>query len=147
MKLLKCDKQSSDIMPFPNLGNMLALRKASPDGGGFTHDKPGRGYDEMHIMHYDSGRAESTQIEDIQDFWKREYDFVIMDLPAVLDDPSVTTIGRLADEVIVVVESERERAEVITTAMESMSSAHVTIKGVILNKRRYYIPEWLYKTL
>ncbi len=147
MKLLKFDKHSSAIMPFPNLGNMLALRKASPDGCDGTSQRAEHGYDEMHIMHYANGKAESNQIEDIQDFWKKEYDFVVMDLPAILDDPSVTTIARLADEVIVVVESERERSEVITTAIESMNSANVTIKGIILNKRRYYIPDWLYKTL
>ena len=57
------------------------------------------------------------------------------------------TLARLADEVILVVEAERERMEVIKSTQEILAEAKANLTGIILNKRNFYIPKWLYKTL
>ena len=48
------------------------------------------------------------------------------------------------DLLILVIESERVRREVIINAKEQMEKTNVDIIGVVLNKQRYHIPNWIY---
>jgi len=45
------------------------------------------------------------------------------------------------------VEAERTRWEVAENARKSIKSGNGNVLGVVLNKRRYHIPNWLYKRL
>jgi len=56
-------------------------------------------------------------------------------------------IADLMDGVILVVEAEKTRWEVASRAKEDLLQANSKILGVILNRRQFHIPEWLYKTL
>jgi len=47
------------------------------------------------------------------------------------------------DGVILVVEAERTKAEVVRKIRKELESAGVNILGVVLNKKRNYIPEYL----
>jgi hypothetical protein len=47
--------------------------------------------------------------------------------------------------VILVVESERTRKRTAMWAKEQVEGAGGKLLGVVLNKRKYYIPDWLYK--
>jgi Mrp family chromosome partitioning ATPase len=49
--------------------------------------------------------------------------------------------------VILVVESGKTRRQVALTAKRKLEGAGGKILGVVLNKRRYYIPEFVYKRL
>lgn len=141
MNLIKFSREdNSEEGPFPNLGNMIAVRKGNP-----TENLPSR-VDKLYMLQH-SNQGKSTGLEDLQSLWRKEYEFVIMDLPPVLDDPRVPTLARLADEVILVVEAERERMEVIKSTQEILAEAKANLTGIILNKRNFYIPKWLYKTL
>jgi uncharacterized protein involved in exopolysaccharide biosynthesis/Mrp family chromosome partitioning ATPase len=89
---------------------------------------------------------DSKPFANLLSLWKREYSFVLLDMPAIEE-----TIGggslKLADGVILVVEAGRTRWEVIQQAKEMLTQAQVNILGVVLNKRQFPIPEWLYRTL
>ena len=78
---------------------------------------------------------------------KREYSIVIFDGPALQDDKGGTQIARIMDGVILVVEAENTRWEVAQHAKERLLEAGANILGVVLNKRRFYIPDWLHKML
>jgi Mrp family chromosome partitioning ATPase len=56
-------------------------------------------------------------------------------------------IAALMDGVVLVVEAEKTRWEVANKVREALVQADANVLGVILNKRRFHIPEWLYKTL
>jgi len=79
-------------------------------------------------------------------YWKNEYRFVIFDSPALEEENHAVTLGNIVDGVILVVEAETIRWEVALRAKERLTKSG-TIIGGILNKRRFYVPSWLYKTL
>jgi Mrp family chromosome partitioning ATPase len=49
--------------------------------------------------------------------------------------------------IVLVVEAERARREVVKQSITKISRAGSTIFGVVLNKRRYYVPKWAYNRL
>jgi len=51
------------------------------------------------------------------------------------------------DGVILVVEAERTKAEVIRKIRKDLEATGVNILGVVLNKKRSYIPEYLERFL
>jgi uncharacterized protein involved in exopolysaccharide biosynthesis/Mrp family chromosome partitioning ATPase len=78
---------------------------------------------------------------------KREYSHIIFDLPSVQEHSPAMQIAGLMDGVILVVEAESTRWEVASRAKEDLLQANSKLLGVILNKRKMHIPDWLYRTL
>jgi uncharacterized protein involved in exopolysaccharide biosynthesis/Mrp family chromosome partitioning ATPase len=89
---------------------------------------------------------DSKPFANLLSLWKREYRFVLLDMPAIEETIGAGSL-KLADGVILVVEAGRTRWEVIQQAKEILTQAQVNILGVVLNKRQFPIPEWLYRTL
>lgn len=78
---------------------------------------------------------------------KKPYSFVVIDLPALSQASFVPRLSGLCDDVVMVVEAERLRWEVVRRAKEQLAKSQANILGVVLNKRRFHIPPWLYQTL
>jgi capsular exopolysaccharide synthesis family protein len=78
---------------------------------------------------------------------KREYSHIICDLPPLQEHSSAMRIAGMMDGVVLVVEAEKTRWEVAGKAKEELLQAHSKLLGVILNKRRFHIPGWLYRRL
>jgi Mrp family chromosome partitioning ATPase len=51
------------------------------------------------------------------------------------------------DGVVLVVEAEKTRWPVAENVRDKIKGSGGNILGIVLNKRRYYIPEWVYKKL
>ena len=96
---------------------------------------------------------EKSESFNVEKFFRRlalikdQYRFVVLDLPALDDMSSAVGLACLCDGVVLVVESERLRWEAIKSHKDSLVNANANILGVVLNKRRFPIPEWLYETL
>ena len=78
---------------------------------------------------------------------RTQYRFIVLDLPALDEMSSVIGLAGLCDGLVLVVESERFRWEAIKSHKDSLVNANANILGVVINKRRFPIPEWLYQTL
>ena len=71
----------------------------------------------------------------------------------IIDGPPVTLyseaceLARLSNGVILVVKAESTRWEVAGEAKRLLQQSNAQILGTILNKRRYYIPRWIYRFL
>lgn len=78
---------------------------------------------------------------------KKDYRFVVIDLPAVNEASWAVRLARLCDGVGLVVEAERSRWEVVRKTKELLVNSNAKVIGVVINKRRFYIPRWLYRTL
>jgi glycerophosphoryl diester phosphodiesterase len=52
-----------------------------------------------------------------------------------------------SDGVVMVIESGKLRRQVAIRAKQELQDAGARILGVVLNKRKYHIPNWLYKRL
>jgi len=107
----------------------------------------------LHILSAGSVKVNLSQIFDSDRFSKRlssikeHYRFIVFDLPAVSQTSIVPRLASLCDGVIIVVEAERLRWEVVQRVKERLVKAEADVLGVVLNKRRFPIPAWLYRTL
>jgi Mrp family chromosome partitioning ATPase len=83
-------------------------------------------------------------------FWeclKERYDLILVDSAAVSKSPEGIEIARRVDGVVLVVEAEKTRWQVVENLKEKIQNVGGNIIGVVFNKRRFYIPEALYKRL
>jgi capsular exopolysaccharide synthesis family protein len=75
---------------------------------------------------------------------KAKFDYVIWDGSAVFSSSDASVVASLFDGVLLVVECERTRWEVVQDAKERLTKAGGKLLGVALNRRRYYIPKAIY---
>jgi Mrp family chromosome partitioning ATPase len=85
--------------------------------------------------------------EDFLALLRREGSFVVLDCPPVLESATAARLCHLADSVILVVESERTRRHVAREASTRLRLANANVRGVVLNKKQFHLPTWLYERL
>ena len=79
-------------------------------------------------------------LEDI----RGHYDFVILDCPPVLEASDAQVICQKVDGVVIIVEANRLRYEVLTACLDELSPQSRLV-GYIFNKRQFFIPDFLYR--
>jgi capsular exopolysaccharide synthesis family protein len=78
---------------------------------------------------------------------KKKYQYILVDSPPVIPFIDATRICDVTDGVVLVVESEQTRSEVVDHALDKLKSAGAEILGTILNKREFHIPKGIYRFL
>jgi capsular exopolysaccharide synthesis family protein len=91
--------------------------------------------------------ADSREFSEHLNLWKMEYDFVILDIPAIFQTSSTLKLSRLVDAVVLVVEAEKVRCDSVRKALVQLGQAKANVLGIVLNKRMFHIPEWLYNRI
>jgi len=76
-----------------------------------------------------------------------EFDYVLLDTPAIHSYGDAALLAQLTDGIILVVGSNSTRREPARMAKESMEAARVPILGAVLNKRTFPMPEVIYRNL
>lgn len=76
---------------------------------------------------------------------KSMFRWIIVDGPSVFGPFDASTIAPRFDGIIVVVQTGRTRWEVVQTAQRRLNAVASNILGVVMNRRRYYIPKLLYR--
>ncbi|MCQ9376826.1 hypothetical protein [Methyloversatilis sp. XJ19-49] len=71
----------------------------------------------------------------------------LIDLPPLLAHPDALMLARAADGVLLVLEAEETRWPVAREARQRIEAAGLRIAGAVLNKKRHYVPGWLYRLL
>jgi len=84
---------------------------------------------------------------DILENMRHKIDFILIDSLAANISSSDLTISHKVDGVILVVEAEKTRWKVIENVKDKIIKHGGNILGVVLNKQRHYIPEFIYKKL
>jgi capsular exopolysaccharide synthesis family protein len=74
-----------------------------------------------------------------------KFDFVILDTAPITKFADPQAICSLADGVLLVIQSGKTRPQQALRAKKELEDAGGKLLGVILNKRKYYIPEWIYR--
>jgi capsular exopolysaccharide synthesis family protein len=75
------------------------------------------------------------------------FKYVVVDAPPLTSHPETLFLSQKADGVILVIESEKTRQQSALRAKRQIETAGGKLLGVVLNKRRYRIPDWLYKRI
>jgi capsular exopolysaccharide synthesis family protein len=75
------------------------------------------------------------------------FDYILIDSPPLNEFPEGTTLGRLSDGVVLILEANATRRETASKAVDNLRAAQVPILGAIFNKRTFPIPQALYSRL
>jgi capsular exopolysaccharide synthesis family protein len=94
-----------------------------------------------------SSLLESDQLLLIIEQLKPLADWVLFDAPPVIACNDARTLAARMDGVIMVIEAEKTRCEVVNSARQRMESSAANILGAVLNKRQMHIPGWAYNKL
>ena len=78
---------------------------------------------------------------------REKFNYVIFDAPPVNGCFDSIMIGRKVDGVILVLGSGYTRRQEAIKAKQELEEAGANVLGVILNRQKHYIPEWIYKRL
>ena len=89
----------------------------------------------------------SAQLKSLFVQLRKEFDFLIVDVPPVLLDTTAVLLAPLTEGVVLVVEAGSTRREVARKAKETLESSNVRLLGAVLNNRTFPIPEFLYRKL
>ncbi|HOO38729.1 MAG TPA: CpsD/CapB family tyrosine-protein kinase [Deltaproteobacteria bacterium] len=90
---------------------------------------------------------ESAYLDSLIDQMKNEADWILFDSAPINSYIDSVALASKMDGVLMVVQAEKTRWEVAQTAKKRIEDAQGTLLGVILNRRKMYIPEWAYKLL
>ncbi len=78
---------------------------------------------------------------------RRDHQYILIDTPAVMPVPEVAMQGKKADGVVLVTRANKTDRTVVQKARDLLAGADANLLGVVLNRRRYVIPEFLYQRL
>jgi capsular exopolysaccharide synthesis family protein len=78
---------------------------------------------------------------------REAFDHVLIDSPPLNRFSDAVVLGRLADGMLMVLQSNATRKETARTLIDSIRNAKVNLLGAVLNKRTFPIPQNLYDRL
>ena len=78
---------------------------------------------------------------------RKRYALVLIDAPPIIPFAETPLIAGIADGLVLIIESERTKREIVNRAKMTVLEAGGRVIGVVLNQRRYVIPEFLYRYL
>ena len=77
----------------------------------------------------------------------KAYDLVVVDSPPVKLSANGLALAARVDGVVIVVEADSTRGPIVKRLVDNITQAGGNILGMVLNKRRNYIPSTIYKRL
>lgn len=75
------------------------------------------------------------------------FDYVICDAPSVESDFPSQSIYSVFDGLIFIICADKTRLEITQASIEKLKIAGANVSGAIMNRRKYHIPENIYKFL
>jgi protein-tyrosine kinase len=99
--------------------------------------------DENQLLHFMQSEEGASVWGDL----KKTFDLVVINTPALSTSAAGLVFCSHADGVVLVLEAERTRGPVAERAKEQIEKNGGNVLGVVFNKRRFYIPKFIYKRL
>jgi Mrp family chromosome partitioning ATPase len=78
---------------------------------------------------------------------RNEFDYVLIDSPALNLYSDAIALGRMADGVVVVLQADSTRRESALKGLQSLRDAQIEVLGAVLNRRTFPIPDFVYRRL
>lgn len=77
--------------------------------------------------------------------FRSEFDYTLIDCPALKESYEAAMLAPIADGLVLVVEADRTRRDQIRRAQQAIGMSNGNLLGLVLNKRQYLVPNWLYR--
>jgi protein-tyrosine kinase len=90
---------------------------------------------------------ESGYLGDLNEHLKRQWDWILFDCPPMNAYSDSIALACQADGIVIVVQAEKTRWEVVRGTRDRLENCGGKVLGIVLNKRRFHIPDWIYKKL
>jgi protein-tyrosine kinase len=90
---------------------------------------------------------ESKRFDEFLIEMRKSFDYVILDGAPLPNSAETRVLCDKVDGVVMVIESGKLRRQVAMRAKQELEDAGARILGVVLNKRKYHIPDWIYRRL
>jgi len=78
---------------------------------------------------------------------RRRFGFVIIDVSPIVPFSEGVQFSRLTDGVVLVVRSGRTKRELVQRALELLGDAGARVLGTVLNRRKFYVPRFIYERI
>jgi protein-tyrosine kinase len=78
---------------------------------------------------------------------RKEFDYVLIDSPALNLYTDALALGGIADGVVVVLQADSTRRESALKSLQTLRDAHIQVLGAVLNQRTFPIPGFVYRRL
>lgn len=78
---------------------------------------------------------------------QQTFDFIVLDGPPVFRASEARLLASKVDATILVIRAGKTRKQIAFRAIQELETAGGKVLGTVLNRRKYYIPDWLYKWL
>lgn len=78
---------------------------------------------------------------------RKEFDYVLIDSPALNLYPDAVGLGGIAEGLVIVLQAESTRRESALKGLQTLREAHIKVLGAVLNRRTFPIPNFLYRRL
>lgn len=86
-------------------------------------------------------------LRNVVDDLRRQFDHVLFDTPAVHTSPDASIIGAAGVDGLMVVKMSKTRRESVAKAIRILRGSNVRVAGVVLNERKFFIPNAVYHNL
>ena len=94
-----------------------------------------------------NGRTLSSQLDEFLCAMRESFDYVIVDAPPITVFSETRMLCNKVDGIILVLEFGKTRKQVAQKVKQELEAAGGNFLGLIINKRKYYIPKWIYDRL
>ena len=98
------------------------------------------GDDSANLLSSDRMRLRMTEL-------KAEFDYVLVDTPAISAGNDAAVLGAAMDGLVMVLKANSSRRESAKTAIQDLRAAKVRVLGAVLNQRTFPIPQAIYEKL
>ena len=92
-------------------------------------------------------KLDVEKFKSLLDFIKPHFEFIFLDIPPILHYSEGLPLCKLCDGIILVINAGRTRWEIVQEANRLLKKVGVNVIGGILNRRKYFIPDWCYRRL
>lgn len=78
---------------------------------------------------------------------RKEFNYILIDAPALNLYSDALALGRIADGLVVVLQADSTRRESALKGLQTLREAQVKVLGAVLNRRTFPIPQFVYRRL
>ncbi len=106
-------------------------------------------HENLFVLPCGNGKAtlNTTALETVLQTLADNFDFVLIDGKPLLSSSEVSATAPKLDAVLLVVECEKTKWEVVQLAQDKLATVDVKNTGIVLNRRRFYIPKPIYRLM
>jgi Mrp family chromosome partitioning ATPase len=128
-----------------NIDNLWMLPATKRNNGNGNHHGPE--LKRSFLMRVpQNGEQIDTGLDSI-DALRVSFDNILVDCRSLKDSADVGVLASSVDGVVVVVDAGESRRDEILNAQRTIETAGGNFLGFVMNKRKYPVPEWLYRRL